>query len=191
MHIATHAMLSWLLAEAAPADRLDRRSRAAITLAGLSPDLDGFGAPFQVLSGGALTWFSDYHHRLLHNGLTCLAVASLAWLWCRRDGRVFCLALIAAHLHLLCDLAGSRGPDGHDWPIPYLTPFSTWEWRWSGQWPLNAWPNIVTTITALVLITWLGARRGRTPVSLIHPGLDARIAARMRVWWGGKLRDPT
>ena len=188
MHIATHAMLSWLLAEAAPAARHDRRARAAITLAGMAPDLDGLGAPVEILSRGALPWFSQYHHTLMHNGLACLVVAVLAWAWCRRDARVLVMALLAGHVHLVCDVLGARGPDGHDWPIPYLAPFSMWEWRWSGQWALNAWPNIVVTAAAMLAIAWLGARRGRTPVEIVHPGLDARIAARLQARWGGAGR---
>ncbi|MBN8524938.1 MAG: metal-dependent hydrolase [Planctomycetes bacterium] len=183
MHIATHAMLSWLLAEAAPQQRFDRRARAAIALAGIAPDLDGLGAPVEILSKGALPWFTDYHHRILHNGLAAVAVAVLAWAWCRRDWRVGLMAFVAMHLHFLCDLLGSRGPDGHDWPIPYLAPFSGWELRWSGQWALNAWPNIAVTLAALVAISWLGARRGRTPVEILHPGLDGRICSRLKAWW--------
>lgn len=190
MHIATHAILSWLVAESAPATRHDRRGRMAITLAGIAPDLDGLGAPVEWLSSGSLPWFTLYHHKILHNGLACTVVALLAWAWCRRDWRVGLMALIAGHLHLLCDILGSRGPDGHDWPIPYLAPFSPWEWRWSGQWALNAWPNIAITIAGLVFITWLGARRGRTPVELLHRGMDAGLVARLRVWWGGSGGRP-
>jgi inner membrane protein len=183
VHIATHAMLSWILAESAPANRFDRRSRIAITVAGIAPDLDGLGAPFEVLSHGALPWFTAYHHRIFHNGLAAVLFAVLAWAWCRRDWRVGLMALVAAHLHFVCDLLGSRGPDGHDWPIPYLVPFSGWECRWSGQWALNAWPNIATTIAALVFITWLGARRGRTPIEMLHLNLDRTITARLQAWW--------
>ncbi|HAT10593.1 MAG TPA: metal-dependent hydrolase [Planctomycetes bacterium] len=183
MHIATHALLSWLCAEAAPKDALDRRSRLAITLAGIAPDLDAFGAPVEWWTDGALPWFSLYHHKIFHNGLAALAFATIAWLCCRRDWRVFALALVALHLHFLCDIVGSRGPDGYDWPIPYLLPFSPWEWRWSGQWALNAWQNLVTTYVALFAIAWLGARRGRTPMELIRPSLDARIVSRLKVWF--------
>lgn len=180
MHIATHACLSWLLSECAPADRFQRRDRLVITLAGIAPDLDGLGAPVEILSGGALSWFTDYHHKLLHNGLAALIVAILAWAWCRRDWRVGLIALLAGHLHFVCDIIGARGPDGYDWPIPYFVPFSDWEWRWSGQWALNAWPNIVITVVCLVIIAWLGARRGRTPVEMLHRSLDARIVAQLR-----------
>jgi inner membrane protein len=180
MHIATHALLSWLVAESTP---LDRRGRIAVTLAGIAADLDGLGAPVEMLSKGALPWFTEYHHRILHNGLAAVGVAVLCWLWCRRDWRVGLLALGAMHLHFLCDLVGSRGPDGHDWPIPYLVPFSDYELRWAGQWALNAWPNLLATDLAMLAIAWLGARRGRTPMEILSPRLDAVIVARLRTWF--------
>ena len=49
------------------------------------------------------------------------------------------LVFISFHLHLLCDLIGARGPDGDQWPIPYLKPFSnSVQLAWHGQWALNA-----------------------------------------------------
>jgi len=183
MHIVTHGLLSWLVAEAVPTDR---RGRRAITLAGVIPDLDGLGAPIEVLSDGKLPWFSQYHHQLFHNGLTSVVVAALTWTWCR-DWRVGLAALISGHLHLLCDLVGSRGPDGHTWPIPYLAPFGDWSWDWSGQWALNAWPNIVITLAALAAAGWLAARRRRSPLECVHLGLDRHLVGMLRRWMG--LRD--
>src|SRR5260370_38133837 len=61
------------------------------------------------------------------------------------------LALVAFHLHLLEDLVGSRGPDGFNWPIPYLFPFSTrCIWTWGGQWKLHAWPTMPLTMALLL-----------------------------------------
>ena len=87
------------------------------------------------------------------------------------------------HIYALGDLVGSRGPDGHDWPIPYLVPFADVELRWSGQWALNAWPNLLATGLAMLAIAWLGARRGRTPMEIISPRLDAVVVARLRTWF--------
>lgn len=181
MSPVTHGLLSWLLAESVP---LDRRGRLAVTLAGVAPDLDGFGWPVQVLSRDALPWFELYHHRILHNGLGALGIAVACWLWCRRDWRVGLLALAAAHLHFLCDLLGSRGPDGYDWPIPYLLPFSQLELRWSGQWALNAWPNVAITVAALAVSVWLAVRRGRSPAELVSLRADAAVVSRLRRWSG-------
>ena len=47
---------------------------------------------------------------------------------------------------------GARGPDGEPWPIPYLVPFSpTPRLVWSGQWALNAWPNVLLTAALIAL----------------------------------------
>lgn len=35
------------------------------------------------------------------------------------------LAFLSFHIHLVEDTLGSRGPDGYQWPIPYLAAFST------------------------------------------------------------------
>lgn len=44
----------------------------------------------------------------------------------------------------------SRGPDGYQWPIPYLPPFSNaWQWVWKGQWALNSPPNLLITMLAV------------------------------------------
>jgi hypothetical protein len=174
---ATHLLLSWIPATLLPTDR---RGRLAITLTGIVPDLDGFGAPFEMLSGGSLPWFTDYHHRLLHNGLTGLVLAGVAWAWCRRDWRVGLAVLGTFHLHLLCDLVGSRGPDGHDWPIPYLLPFHGHELRWAGQWPLSSWQNLVISVAAIAVTVWLARRQGRSPVELLNLRLDQRVVAALR-----------
>ena len=185
MSPVTHGLLSWLIADALPTDR---RGRLAVTLAGLAPDLDGFGYPFEAVWGDKLPWFSPYHHQLCHNGLAAFVFAFLAWLWCRRDWRVGVAALATAHLHLLCDLIGARGPDGYDWPIPYFQPFGSGELSWSGQWALNAWPNVVITLVALMWVTWLATRRGRSPVELLSLRADAVVVGRLRRWWNLQQR---
>jgi len=38
--------------------------------------------------------------------------------------KVALLAFVSFHLHLAEDILGSRGPDGYQWPIRYLKPFS-------------------------------------------------------------------
>jgi hypothetical protein len=72
------------------------------------------------------------------------------------------LVLVVFHLHLLGDLVGSRGPDGYQWPINYLYPFSErLELVWAGQWELYAWPNILITgffLSATIYIAWRKSR---------------------------------
>ena len=65
--------------------------------------------------------------------------------------RVALLALLAVHLHVLCDLAGSRGPGANDfWPIYYLSPLRGRPmWVWRGQWSLDGWQNHVINAALL------------------------------------------
>jgi inner membrane protein len=78
------------------------------------------------------------------------------------------LVFISFHLHLLCDLIGARGPDGDQWPIPYLKPFSnSIQLTWHGQWALNAWQNFVITGLMLAATLWIAQEYGSSPVELV------------------------
>ena len=91
------------------------------------------------------------------------------------------LALLVFHLHLLGDLVGSRGPDGYQWPIPYLFPFSAdWTLTWEGQWELNAWPNILVTLLVLGITLYLAWKRGRSPLEMISLKADTAFVAKLR-----------
>jgi inner membrane protein len=91
------------------------------------------------------------------------------------------LALVSFHLHLFEDLMGSRGPDGDQWPIPYLKPFSsTPQLTWQGQWQLNAWPNILITVVLLLITLWLAWRRGFSPLEMISSKLDRGFVGALR-----------
>ncbi len=186
MSPVTHGLLSWLLANA---PGIDRRGRIAITLAGLAPDLDGFGYPFEALtrdSAHPIEWFHRFHHHLTHNLLACVAIAGCAWMFGGRTWRVAALALAAALGHLACDLIGARGPDGNQWPIPFLQPFSDLGWSWSGQWGLSSWQNAAITIAALLAAAALAVRRGISPVELVSPRADACVVEALRARFGGK-----
>ena len=88
---------------------------------------------------------------------------------------------MAFHLHLLCDILGGRGPDGYQWPIPYLWPFAVPpEWIWSGQWALNAWPNFVITAVCILTTLYLAWRRGFSPVEIISRKWDEQVIAALR-----------
>src|SRR6185295_14144310 len=131
----THFFVGWVVANAA---ELNRRERACVTLAGVAPDLDGLGIVPEVLtrhSAHPLTWWSDYHHVLGHNLAFGLLVTAVAFGLAKKRWTTAVMAFVSFHLHLFCDLIGARGPDGDQWPIPYLLPFShAWQWAWSGQW---------------------------------------------------------
>jgi inner membrane protein len=91
------------------------------------------------------------------------------------------LAFVSFHLHLVEDLAGSRGPDGYEWPIPYLKPFSSaWSFSWQGQWALNSWLNIAITVALLLATFYLVWWRGFSPLEMISEKADATFVAALR-----------
>jgi hypothetical protein len=178
----THFLVGWLVANTSTA--LTARERALVALAGVIPDVDGVGLVAEVLtrdSDHPLLWFSDYHHLLGHNLGFCLVVT--AAVAARSSHRWLAGALAAAsfHAHLLGDLVGSRGPEGYQWPIPYLLPFSNHlELSWSGQWALNAWQNMLITAIALVLTFSLARSRGYSPVGIVSAKADRAFVDTLR-----------
>ena len=171
MSPVTHFLFGWMVANAA---RLDRRERAAVAIAGVIPDVDGLGAVPEALTAGTqhpITWFSDYHH-MLHNVFFALAVALIAFAIARQRFKTALLVFLSFHLHLFCDVLGARGPDGHQWPIPYFLPFSSWEGTWSGQWALNSWPNFAITGALLAVTFYLAWRRSFSPLEIVSQRAD-------------------
>ncbi|MGW8187035.1 MAG: hypothetical protein ACWGNK_07205 [Desulfobacterales bacterium] len=95
------------------------------------------------------------------------------------------LAVAAFHLHLLCDLVGSRGSDGYQWPIPYLLRFSDrLHLIWTGQWALNAWPNLAFTAILLAVSFYLAWGRGHCPLECISKSVDAAFVATLKKRFG-------
>lgn len=181
MSPVTHLLLGWATANVAP---LHRRERALVTIAGVIPDADGLGLIAELAtrhSGKPLLWWSEYHHVLGHNIGFCLLATIATFALATRRWTTATLAFLSFHSHLIGDLVGARGPDGEQWPIPYLTPFSTaWEWTWSGQWALNAWPNLVLTAGLLILTLVLARNRGYSPLELISSRADASVIQALR-----------
>jgi inner membrane protein len=176
---------------------LTRREKALVVAAAVAPDLDGIGIVPELLTRNTshpLLWFSQYHHSLhtLAFALVCTMAAFLIAGPLARftfgpsnfdrltPGRrspahptpshpwlTALLVFVSFHLHLLCDLIGARGPDGDQWPIPYLKPFSnSVQLTWHGQWALNAWQNFVITGIFLVATFWIALKYGSSPVEL-------------------------
>jgi hypothetical protein len=190
VHAATHLLISWSVAESA---RLGVRDRTLVVLCGVLPDIDGLGFLAEMAtenSARPLTWWSEYHHLLCHNiGFGVVLGAVVATLAGRRWATVL-LGLVAFHLHLLGDLAGSRGPEGYQWPIPYLLPFSNqWQVAWEGQWALNAWPNVALTATLLGLTIYLAWKRGYSPVGIISERADGVLVSALRTRFGAPRRS--
>lgn len=95
--------------------------------------------------------------------------------------KVAALAFLSFHLHLLEDLLGSRGPDGYQWPIPYLTPFSrAMQLSWRGQWALNAWPNMAITVALLLVTFYLAWSRGYSPLEMFSTRADGAFVSVLR-----------
>jgi membrane-bound metal-dependent hydrolase YbcI (DUF457 family) len=185
-----------MVAENAP---LNRRDRAAVAVSAVIPDIDGVGYVAERLtleSANRLSWYTDYHHEIAHNLLFGVVFAGCCYLISRystcdeatgsgkdegkRPGLTLFLSLVAFHTHILGDVAGSQGPDGSPWAIPYLLPFLDWKWTWSGQWKLNAWPHFAITITALIVTFHLAVRRGYSPLEMISKPADRRFLQSLR-----------
>lgn len=181
----THLLGSWLVATAATDNPRDRR---LATLAGVLPDLDGLGLIVDGLTratGAPPTFlYERYHHFLLHGlgGGLLLAVGLAAF--ARRPLRVGLTALVVFHLHLACDLVGSRGPDPIDlWPIFYLGPWTKDPmWLWHGQWRLDGWPNRLISLGCFVTCLALAVRRGHSFVGVFSPRLDVVFVGVLRGW---------
>ncbi|MEE8224121.1 MAG: metal-dependent hydrolase [candidate division NC10 bacterium] len=181
MSPVTHFLMGWVVANTA---NLGRKERAVVTIAGVVPDIDGLGAIAEALTRHGdkpLLWYSKYHHMLAHNIGAALLVAAASFMLATRRWKTAALVFVSFHLHLLGDFVGGRGPDGYQWPIPYLLPFSNaWHWTWQGQWELNTWPNYVITIAALLVTFYLAWKRGYSPLEMISPFADRALVEALR-----------
>lgn len=180
-----HLLASWLVGEGLG---LEQRERRLVALAGVIPDLDGAGLLVDIANNfrhHPTFFYDDFHHGLGHNLFFGLFIAILVRVLARRRRPAALLgALLACHLHLLGDLAGSLGPDGYHWPISYLYPCSTWAtFSWSGQWALNGWQN--NTIFALLFMAafFVAARRRYSFIEFFSPMLDQAFFALVNRRW--------
>jgi inner membrane protein len=180
----THFLFGWVAFE-----RLfpTRRDKAIVALAGIAPDLDGLGMVVD-LANRALhrpeTAYYHEFHRLLSHGLPAAVVAVLAFALGRRRLSVALATFAAVHLHLLCDLAGSRGSDPGDlWPIHYLEPLAREPvFAWVHQWPLVGWQNLAITAALMFVTMRRAARLGHSPVGLASERADAVFVGVLRKW---------
>ena len=185
MHPVTHLLIGWTLANL---PSLERRDRAIVTLAAVIPDLDGLGVLADMATehtSRPLYLYDDYHHILMHNALFGALLTAAAFAFARRRRLSALLAFLGFHLHLLGDIVGSRGPDGYQWPIPYLVPFSdAWQLTWSHQWGLKAWPNVTFTLALMALALYWAWKRGRSPLELVSVRADAALTRTLRTRFG-------
>jgi inner membrane protein len=191
MNPVTHLLVGWTIANSTP---LDRRDRGIVTVAGVVPDVDGLGILIDLArngGGGDLTWWWALHHNLAHNLTTAVLYSTAACLLATRRFTTAALAFVAFHLHLLGDVVGSRGPDGYQWPISYLNPFSdTWQLTWSGQWQLTAWPNFAITVLLLAWTLRIAWRSGRSPIEIISRRADRAFTRALRERFGEPEAPP-
>jgi inner membrane protein len=180
MSPVTHFLTGWVFANCA---RFDRWDRALVTLASVVPDIDGLGIVPELLtrnSSHPLLCFSFYHHSL-HTLAFALVIAAVSFALGHQRWKTGLLVFVSFHLHLLEDIAGSRGPDGDQWPIPYLKPFSSrLDLTWHGQWALNAWPNVAITMALLLATLWLAWLRGFSPLEMVSEKADAIFIGALR-----------
>jgi inner membrane protein len=181
MNPITHGLIGWSTAHLAPG--LSCRDLAFIVAAALAPDLDGLGIVAELATRSSerpLLWWSEYHHTFGHNLPFAVALSGAAWLVTRR-AVVALLVFLNVHLHLLGDLVGARGPDGSQWPIPYLWPFSeSPQLTVSWQWALNAWPNLLISLLLLAHLFWLAWARGVSPLGLVSTRANAALVKALR-----------
>jgi len=181
MNPITHFLAGWAVAQA---PGLNPRERAAVAIAGVIPDADGLGVVVDLLTRNAAhptNWWGEYHHVLGHGLLFCLICAASAFFWARHRWRSSACVAMSFHLHLLGDLVGARGPEGDQWPIHYLWPFSErGQWIWSGQWALNAWPNFLITGILLFLAFWWARNKGFSPLEIVSQRADAIFVETVR-----------
>jgi inner membrane protein len=185
MSPAIHLLASWIIAAKTTNTPRDCR---LVTLAGILPDLDGLGLVVDVANSAIrhteTFLYGEYHHWYFHGAFGALLTSSVFACFGRQRTRVLLLCLIVFHLHLLCDLIGSRGPSAADlWPIYYLGPFSRHGmWVWDGQWPLDGWQNRVLGVALFFWALWLASGRDDSVVGIINRRADRVFVGVLRNW---------
>ena len=181
MHVVTHLLAGWALAEQS---KLEKRDKAFVAWASAAPDLDGIGLPVDWTTralGDGTSWYETYHHVAFH-GLPAAVLFTLVCLpFLRKKALAAALVFLSFHLHLLFDLAGSAGgTPGDIWPLHYWWPVSDALIAWNGQWPLTSWQNTTLTVALMLYALYRGARYGATPLGLFSIRADAALVAALR-----------
>jgi hypothetical protein len=110
MHIPTHILSGWCVANCVP---LTPRERLFCMIAASIPDIDGCG----IVAGQE--WYWRFHHYLGHNIFFGLFVAGLLALASPNRWLAFAAYLFVFHLHLMMDFFGS-GPGWRIYPLAGL-----------------------------------------------------------------------
>ena len=166
----THLLISWI----STIEILkNRRERMLVTFTGVLPDADGLGIVVDFITG-TTDYYLKFHHYLGHSILSAIIFSTFASLFAKTQKRtVWLLSFFVVHLHILCDVIGSKSPDGFHWPIYYLYPFNkTFELTWKYQWELNAWQNQVILITLLIISFYYVKKKHMTIFEVFSKKLD-------------------
>ena len=194
----THFIGSWLVASTVTDNPRDRK---LVTLAGVLPDADGLGIVADtvgsMISGKENTfqYYHQYHHLLLHGWPAAFTISLSLMCFAQKKPQVLLWCLVTFHLHLLCDLVGSRGPDVGDlWPICYSEPlFRHPIWFWKHQWKLDGWQNQMIFVVLLITSFWVAIKKGFSFVEVISRRLDLIFVTVLQKWyrdlWGGKVKS--
>jgi len=165
-----HLLISWLSSVEV---LKERRERALVALSGVAPDLDGLGIiPDKLI--GTTNYYFEFHHYLGHSIISTFLIAGIASFFAKSQKlAVWLLAFILVHVHIFCDVIGSKGPDGYHWPVYYLYPFdSKFELTWKYQWELNAWQNQVIMIILLLMCLYYAYSKKITFLEVFSQSLD-------------------
>ncbi|MBI3037489.1 metal-dependent hydrolase [bacterium] len=181
MNPITHALLGWTISH--PLLK-SKRDIALVTLGSVIPDIDGAGIIADFFSQSwpqPLSLYSDYHHTLGHNLFAAFLFSICAGSLAREKLKTFASFFLVFHLHLICDVAGSKGPDGEQWPIFYFFPINRdWKITWSGQWEVNAWQNMLVTVISLLVALNQARKNGFSPIWFFSRRADAAFVETLR-----------
>ena len=187
MHPVTHLLAGWIVADEC---KLKGRDRALVAWSCVVPDLDGIGYVIDFINktfnGHETTFYEIYHHNWGHGLPAALLVAVIVSFFAIEKRKTTLLAFLTFHLHLLMDLAGSRGSNPIDiWSIYYLSPFSEkLTLTWSGQWPLTSWQNTSFTIILMLFCFYTATRRDYSIVTLFNQKGDRVFVNILKKWSG-------
>lgn len=172
MHIPTHLVAGWLLAQPLPS----LRDRRLIALAAVLPDIDGL----PLLGGVEL--YHRHHHTFGHNAFLGGAMVLGAFAFGTKRALTGLLAALAFASHIVMDLLGS----GSDWPIPLLWPLSHHKAAFPPpfQWELASWQNYVFALILFGAMVFRSLKSGRSVVEVFSPKADSHFVGTLRKWFG-------
>jgi len=189
----THLLASWVVAAKTTTNPRDCR---LVTLAGVLPDADGLGFFVDMVRNSIKNTddfhlYQNFHHWYLHGIFGALVVSGILTAFGSQRWRVFLLCLLTFHLHLLCDLLGSRGPTPGDlWPIYYFGPLTQrWVIFWHHQWRLDGWQNMLITVVLVFWALWMASKRNDSVVGVFNRRADRAFLQQLKKWRAAVFRE--